>query len=164
MQTSASERTIATRRARKWPLSALLLAVLSFPACGGGGGTPGAPAPLPTPNPTPTPVAPLPDGVLRTGTFEGANGYLAEGSVALVRQDGAHRLELQPDFRTSRSGALDVRLCRTTACDASDLDLGPVVAFSGAQSYALPDDGAQYPFAVIWCRAVALPFGYAELR
>lgn len=159
------ERTIATRRATSRGASALFLATALFiPACGGGSGTPVSPAPVPTPVPTPTPTAPLPDGVLRTGTFESANGYFTEGSVAIVRQDGAHRLELQPDFRTSRSGALDVRLCRTTACDSSDLDLGPVEAFSGAQVYPLPDDGSQYPFAVIWCRAVALPFGYAELQ
>jgi hypothetical protein len=102
--------------------------------------------------------------VLRTATFQSANGYFTEGSASIVREDGAHRLELQEDFRTSRSGALDVRLCRETTCTDADLDLGPIQAFSGAQSYSLPDDGSDYAYVVIWCRAVNLPFGFGELQ
>jgi hypothetical protein len=68
------------------------------------------------------------------------------------------------DFRSSRSGALDVRLCRQISCTDADLNLGQIQAFSDAQSYALPNDGSSYSYVVIWCRAVALPFGFGELR
>lgn len=144
-----------------------LSAGLAILAAGcGGGSSPTAPDPLPTPAPTPapTPTPPLADGVLRTATFESANGYFAEGAAAIVREGGAHRLDLEEDFRTSRSGALDVRLCRQTTCTEGDLDLGQIQRFSGAQSYDLPNDGAAYRYVVIWCRAVALPFGFGELQ
>jgi hypothetical protein len=132
-------------------------------ACGGGGSSPAAPvqpAPVPSPTPTPTPAA----TILRAATFQSANGYTTEGQAAIVREGAAHRLELRDDFRTSQSGALDVRLCRETRCTSSDLNLGQIRAFSGAQQYALPDDGSAYRYAVIWCRAVNLPFGFGELR
>jgi len=144
-------------------VGAPLLLAAALTACGGGG-SPTGPAPAPTPMPTPTPTPPTADGVLRTGTFQSANGYFTEGSASIVRMTGAHTLELAPDFLTSQSGALDMRLCRTTSCGAGDLDLGSIRSFSGAQTYALPDDGSAYAYAVVWCRAVALPFGYAELR
>jgi hypothetical protein len=57
-----------------------------------------------------------------------------------------------------------VRLCRETRCAGDDLNLGEIKAFAGAQQYALLDDGAAYRYAVIWCRAVNLPFGFGELR
>jgi hypothetical protein len=130
----------------------------------GGGSSPTAPQPDPTPAPTPTPTPEPADGVLRTATFESANGYFTEGTAAIVREGEVHRLELREDFRTSQSGALDVRLCRETACTDGDLDLGPIQAFSGAQTYSLPDDGSAFAYVVIWCRAVALPFGFGELQ
>ena len=112
--------------------------------------------------PTPTPVAST--TVLRSTVFAGANGYTTMGQAAIVREGAGHRLELREDFRTSQSAALDVRLCRETRCTGDDLNLGEVKAFAGAQQYALPDDGATYRYAVIWCRAVNLPFGFGELR
>jgi hypothetical protein len=139
----------------------VLLAALAS-ACGGGP-SPTAPAP-PAPTPSPTPTPPASATVLRSAVFQSANGYTTEGQAAIVREGTTHRLELRDDFRTSQSGALDVRLCRQTQCISSDLDLGPIRAFSGPQQYTLPDDGAAYRFAVIWCRAVNLPFGFGELR
>jgi hypothetical protein len=96
--------------------------------------------------------------------FAGANGYTTMGQAAIVREGTGHRLELREDFRTSQSGALDVRLCRETRCTGDDLNIGEIKAFAGAQQYALPDDAGSYRYAVIWCRAVSLPFGFGELR
>ena len=141
----------------------LLASVAStLAACGGGGSSPVAPQTPPPPAPTPTPAPSA--TVLRTATFESANGYFTAGQAAIVREAGAHRLELREDFRTSQSGALDVRLCRETRCTSDDLNLGPIRAYSGAQQYPLPDDAAAYRYAVIWCRAVNLPFGLGELK
>jgi hypothetical protein len=102
--------------------------------------------------------------VLRMATFEGANGYVTEGGAAIVQENGVHRLDLLGDFRTSQSGALDVRLCRESACTGAHRDLGALQAFSGAQSYSLSDDGSAYDYVVIWCRAIALPFGFGQLE
>lgn len=132
-------------------------------ACGGGGSSPTA-APTPPAAPTPTPTPPASATVLRSTVFAGANGYTTMGQAAIVREGTGHRLELREDFRTSQSAALDVRLCRETRCTGDDLNLGEIKAFAGVQQYALPDDGGAYRYAVIWCRAVNLPFGFGELR
>lgn len=139
-----------------------VVVLAAWAAACGGGSSPSAPSPsAPAPSPTPTPASAT---LLRSATFESANGYFTAGSAAIVREGSAHRLELREDFRTSQSAALDVRLCRDTRCTSADLDLGTIRAFSGAQQYALPDDGSAYRYAVIWCRAVNLPFGFGELR
>jgi hypothetical protein len=143
-------------------LAAAFVAVFTV-ACGGGGSSPTAPStPPPIPAPTPTPTASA--TVLRSTVFGGANGYTTMGQAAIVREGATHRLELREDFRTSQSGALDVRLCRETRCTSDDLNLGEIKAFGGAQQYVLPDDGGAYRYAVIWCRGVSLPFGFGELR
>lgn len=143
-------------------LTVVILAALAA-ACGGGGPSPSSPStPPPAPVPTPTPAASA--TVVRSAVFAGANGYATMGQAAIVREGAAHRLELREDFRTSQSAALDVRLCRETRCTGDDLNLGQIKATSGAQQYALPDDGTAYRYAVIWCRGVNLPFGFGELR
>jgi hypothetical protein len=102
--------------------------------------------------------------VLRQSTFQSANGYTTEGSVRIVQTGSEFVLELQSDFRTSQSAALDVRLCVDVNCRGAQLDLGALKAFSGAQTYALPNDGGSFSHAVIYCRAVRLAFGYGVLR
>jgi hypothetical protein len=148
----------------RWAVWVLASVTGTLAACGGGGSptAPAAPAATPAPAPSPTPVSG--PTVLRSATFQSANGYTTEGGATIVRDGSAHRLELRQDFRTSQSGALDVRLCRETRCTSTDLNLGSVQGFSGAQQYALPDDGSAYRYAVIWCRAVNLPFGFGELK
>jgi len=142
-------------------LAVILVSVLAA-ACSMGGSPTASSTPTPAPSPAPTPAAG--PTVVRTAVFEGANGYTTMGQGAIVREGVAHRLELRDDFRTSQSSALEVRLCRETRCTSSDLNLGEIRSFSGAQHYALPDDGGAYRYAVIWCRAVNLPFGFGELR
>lgn len=122
------------------------------------------PAPTPAPTPTPTPAPPPAPVTLRSAELEGANGYQTSGGASIVQEGADHRLDLHANFRTSRSGALDVRLCRDTRCFPGDLDLGPIQKFEGAQSYRLPNDGQAYRYVVIWCRGVNLPFGFGRLR
>ncbi len=126
--------------------------------CGGGGSPTG-------PSVTPPPAPPMPGlTVLRTATFQSSSGYTTKGGASIVRDGGAHRLDLNNDFQTNSSRGLDVRLCRETRCDDGDLNLGPLRQFSGSQSYALPNDGGAYAYVVIWCRGVSLPFGYGRLQ
>jgi hypothetical protein len=102
--------------------------------------------------------------VLRSARFQGANGYITDGTANIVRNGEQHTLDLGSDFRTSQSSALDVRLCRDTRCSGDALNLGQIQRFTGGQSYQLPNDASAYRLVVIWCRAVGLPFGYGELR
>jgi hypothetical protein len=89
---------------------------------------------------------------------------VTEGNARIVRSGDQFALELLPDFRTSQSAALDVRLCVDVNCRNAQLDLGPLKAFAGAQNYPLPNDGGSYTHAVIYCRAVRLAFGFGVLR
>lgn len=135
--------------------------------CGGGGGgsTPTSPVP---PEITPTPPAPPPVTgavTLRRAAFRDVGGHHARGDAAIVMENGAFRLELAANFQTDSGSVVDLRLCRRSdRCTASDLDLGPIQARRGAQTYSLPDAAAQYPFVVVWCRPFQVPFGFGELR
>ena len=151
-----------------WVGSGLLLALAT--ACNGGGGSssPASPSPATTTSTTSTSTttttaAPT-SQVLRRATFQSANGYTTEGSVRIVQTGSEFALELQSDFRTSQSAALDVRLCVDINCRGAQLDLGGLKAFSGTQTYALPNDGGSFSHAVIYCRAVRLAFGFGVLQ
>jgi hypothetical protein len=123
--------------------------------------SPAEPSPSP---PMPTPPEEPTSQVLRSATFEGASGYSTSGSASIIREGDAFRLELGSDFRTENSAALDVRLCVDTSCGGSEFNLGLLMRTSGKQSYDLPNDGSDFRYVVIWCRAVSLPFGVGELR
>ena len=166
--------------------SALFLLLLSVIACGGGSSpsapTPpaptSAPAPTPTPtpaptptpgpapSPTPTPVATPTPGptVLRRALLSGANGHSAGGTVEIVRTGPAYTLEFRDDFRID-TGSIDVYLANQgNQVTSADLNLGNLRSLSGAQSYAMPNDGAGFRYVLLWCRPFRVPIGIGELR
>jgi len=133
---------------------------------------PATPAPTPTPSPTPAPQPtptppPAPDPgptVLRTAQIGGVNGHSTQGTARIVRDGNSYRLELGSNFRID-SGNNDVYLTRSASGIANgDLSLGAMKATSGAQSYAMPDDGGAYGYVMLWCRPFRLPIGVGELQ
>lgn len=146
--------------------AATLAAIALLMACG----STTAPTPQPTPRPTATPTpsttpTPTPTAsTLRSATFTGANGYNTAGGARILNDGASFRLNLLDDFRTDNSNALDLRLCLGSSCGGGSLHVAPLMNTRGAQTYALPGDGAAYDHVVIWCRAVNLPFGYGPLR
>lgn len=148
----------------------IMAAGLGLAACGSGGASPTSPStPPPVPAPTPTPVAeptPAPSGpaVVRSASIRGANGHAASGTAEILRNGSAHSLELRSDFRID-GGNNDVYLARQTdRVTSADLNLGDLRSRSGAQSYAMPNDGSGYPYVLIWCRPFRVPIGWGELR
>ncbi len=160
----------------------VFLLMLVFGACGGGGSSPtgppppSAPAPNPTPSPSPTSTpAPLPTPspapspppgpiVLRRASITGANGHAAGGTAEIVRSGSSFTLELLDDFRID-SGNNDVYLAnQADRVTGADLNLGDMRSRAGAQSYALPNDGASYRYVLLWCRPFRVPIGLGELR
>ncbi len=145
----------------------LFVLVLFLGACGGGGSSPTgpttpppAPAPSPTPSPTPSPGP----TVLRRAALTGANGHAAGGTAEIVHNGAAHTLELRNDFRID-TGSIDVYLAnQQNGVTTADLNLGDLRSRTGAQSYALPDDGAAYRYVLLWCRPFRVPIGIGELR
>jgi hypothetical protein len=101
---------------------------------------------------------------VRQATFQSANGYTTQGTARIVQTGGRFTLELGSDFRSSQSPALDVRLCNDMNCRGTNLELGALRSFSGAQAYDMPNDGASFSQVVIYCRAVQLAFGFGSLR
>jgi hypothetical protein len=145
--------------------------LLPLAGCGGDGPTAVTP-PNPTPAATPTPVAgptptptPTPGPVvLRSASIRGVNGHSASGTARIVRTGSDHTLELRNDFRIDM-GSVDLYLTRNAGgFDGSDLRVAPLRAISGAQSYGLPHDGAQYRYVLLWCRPFQIPIGLGELR
>ena len=127
-----------------------------------------APAPAPpamtTMMVTMTTSVPAGPRTLRRATFMGANGYVTDGGARIQRENDEFTLELEEDFRTSNSAALDVRLCTNSGCTGDNVSLGELQRFSGRQSYLLADSGAGYSHVSIYCTAVRLPFGSGRLQ
>ena len=127
-----------------------------------------APAPAPpamtTMMVTTTTSVPAGPRTLRRATFMGANGYVTDGGARIQRENDEFTLELEEDFRTSNSAALDVRLCTNSGCTGDNVSLGELQRFSGRQSFPLADSGAGYSHVSIYCTAVRLPFGSGRLQ
>lgn len=157
----------------RWMLS---LGVLFLTACGGGGSSPSGPSTQPSPTPVPTPVAtpvptPTPTPVpapgpatLRTASMRGANGHAVQGSARIVRDGSTHRLEFSADFMVGGAANSDVYLTNSTANMQNGRNLGALRSGSGAQAYALSDDGGAFRYVMIWCRPFVIPIGIGELR
>ncbi len=151
--------------------------VLVAALAGCGGGSPSAPAPVsvpsptpivstpsPAPGPTPTPSPEPTLTVLRRAALHGANGHSTSGSARIERTGESHALRLGDDFRID-SGNTDVYLAHSSdRVRDGDLNLGELRRLTGAQSYALPHDGGQYAYVVLWCRPFRVVIGLGELQ
>ncbi len=102
--------------------------------------------------------------MLRSAAVQGANGHSASGTVQIVRRGASHSLEFLSDFRIDLNNN-DIYLTRSTTLDMDrDFKVGALLTSSGAQSYALPDDGSAYRFVMLWCRPYRVPIGIGELK
>lgn len=144
------------RRLSGWWLIPCVPAILIAYGCGTSSTAPSPPSTAPPPAPTAV--------VLRTATFQSANGYTTTGRALILRDGDAYTLDLQDDFRTSNGGSLEVRLCRDSACTATDLNLGAIQSRTGRQVYALSDAAASHRYVVIYCRIIRAPFGFGLLQ
>jgi hypothetical protein len=45
-----------------------------------------------------------------------------------------------------------------------EINLGSTRARTGAQTYAMPNDGGRYRYVMLWCRPFRVPIGVGELR
>lgn len=131
---------------------------------------------MPVPE-TAAPAAVAQSAVLRSGSFVDGE-HPTRGMAQIVGQNNQRRLELDASFATSTSGPdLFVVLHRladvigsTTppAFPIQEQDfvlLAPLKQYSGAQSYAIPDDLNldNYQSVAIWCRQFNATFGAARL-
>jgi hypothetical protein len=116
--------------------------------------------------------------VLKSGSFVSGE-HPTQGMVQLVRQGNQVTLVLDQSFTTSEMGPdLVVILHRSENVIGSTqppaypiregdyVVLAPLQSYSGAQSYAIPDNInlADYKSAGIWCRKFNATFGAAVLQ
>jgi hypothetical protein len=101
--------------------------------------------------------------VIRSAQIRGYHGHSASGSAEIVQAGSGFSLELRNNFRID-SGNNDVYLSNDPDRGPGGLNLGPMKATSGAQSYRMPDDGSAYRYVVLWCRPFQITIGFGELR
>lgn len=138
--------------------------------------TPSVAAPLSTPAPiarAPAPAAttrPAEDRVLASGKFHNRD-YEGSGRATIVQAaDGSRIMRLDP-FSSQSGPSLRVWTSGSpwdapkTAFIADHVDIGPLKALSGAQSYELPGglDTSDARSVVIWCEQFQAPFIAAGL-
>lgn len=110
-----------------------------------------------------------PATALARGAWVGRADYRASGSVALLRRaDGALELQLGADFSVSGVPGPVVVLSRREALGrrldpSQDLELGPLTANAGAQTYPAPAGADDRRFAWVFCKPFGLEVGRAEL-
>lgn len=114
-----------------------------------------------------------PDVPLAQGPCSGRAGHNCSGIITLYRTpSGTLELRFPSNFNVSAIPAGEVYLSSRSTLGSSinpgdgntDVFLGTLQAFTGAQSYAVPaGDEAGRPYAWIWCRQVAVEVGVALL-
>jgi hypothetical protein len=132
----------------------------------------GGAAPAPVPVTAVAPEAAKAGGPVATGTFiqPDANNPLLHGSGGVTISDG--KLALGDDFAVTPGPDYRVLLVPKPAIRAAGdidktmyVDLGPLAAFQGNQTYAVPAgvDLAKFPSVVIWCAPYAALISTADL-
>jgi hypothetical protein len=105
-------------------------------------------------------------GALYIGTFRDADDFhRATGTVQLLRNpDGTYLLRFEA-FRVTNGPDLFVYLAQGEDVNQGFIDLGRLKGNVGDQNYDIPPgvDPMSHRSVVIWCRAFAVPFGYASL-
>jgi hypothetical protein len=110
------------------------------------------------------------DVLLSQGPCSGRAGHACSGIITLYRTPGdALQLRFPSNFSVTPIPAGEVYLSSRSALGSTidpntDVFLGTLQAFTGAQSYAVPA-GAEVgrPYAWIWCRRVTVEVGVALL-
>ncbi|NJO03110.1 MAG: hypothetical protein HC880_16800 [Bacteroidia bacterium] len=104
----------------------------------------------------------------RSGTFQGLNGYRAEGTATLREVLGSNNLSLEfaSNFRTSNGPGLFVYLSNSATSVNGGVELVALKSTSGTQTYEIPNNVSlnSYNFVVIFCRPFRVSFGAAELK
>ena len=104
-------------------------------------------------------------GDTRTGTFSGRNGYNAEGT-AVLNLGSDRSLEFLSDFKTQSGPGLYIYLSPNASNVDGALNLGEIVATTGAQSYEISPaanlDGLDH--VIIYCKPFGVLFGIATLE
>lgn len=102
----------------------------------------------------------------RTGTFQSAGGYSAEGSVSVTETAGKLVVSLGADYEASVALGTFIYLANSTSggnVKSAGLELGQWS--SGAKTFeAAGVTLNQYKYVVVLCKPASVTFGFAELK
>ena len=108
--------------------------------------------------------------VLKSGKFNGANGYPSEGTAQLTKDSlDRHSIRLAEDFTTSfATGSVTIYLATSMVLKLADansyIKLG-VIDKKGAHTFALEGKPTgNFNFVIVWCQPAGVKFGHAEMK
>lgn len=103
--------------------------------------------------------------VQRSGTFVGASGHTASGSVSIVQNGDSFSVVFADDYSLDSAPDPYVSFGSTDAF-ADGTDFALMSALNGGQSYDVPAsiDPTQYEAVWVWCRQFGVPLAVAELQ
>lgn len=110
-------------------------------------------------------------GLVRTGTFQKAGGYEAEGMATLRISNGDLMLELGTDFKTSFALGTFIYLANSTngsAVRSGGFEVAQI-STNGAKKFNVsqinPNVGLfDYRYVIILCKPASVTFGFADLE
>ncbi len=103
--------------------------------------------------------------VARTGTFSGLSGYTVSGSVTISAEGNGLKITFGSDFTAQSGPGLFVYLSNNSNSVSGGLELEPLKANSGQQSYTVPGIGLNdYNYVLVHCKPFNVPFGRAQLN
>lgn len=111
-------------------------------------------------------AAPNQPKILSLGSFVNADDFHTAEGTAKVVQTGTERVLRLENFKVRNGPDLFVYLSVERDVSKGFVNLGALKGNIGDQNYNMPPDTdlSGYKVVVIWCRAFATPFGYAELH
>ena len=100
----------------------------------------------------------------RTGTWVGASGHSATGTVSIVEDGGTYRVVFSDDWSVDRAPDPHIAFGSASAFEkGTDWAL---IEASGAQSVAVPEgiDPSRFEAAWVWCKRFGVPLASASLN
>ena len=101
----------------------------------------------------------------RSGTFTGASGHTASGSVSIVQDGDGYSVVFADDYSLDSAPDPYVSVGSANAF-AEGTDFALMSSLNGQQSYDVPAniDPTQYEAVWVWCRQFGVPLAVAELE
>ena len=100
----------------------------------------------------------------RTGTWTGASGHTATGSVEIVEENGTYTVVFSDDWSVDR--APDPHIAFGSAEAFAEGTDWMLIEASGGQRITVPEgiDPTQFEAAWVWCKRFGVPLASASLE
>lgn len=100
----------------------------------------------------------------RTGSWQGASGHTATGTVSIVEEGGTFTITLSDDWSVDRAPDPHIAFgTRNAFAEGTDFQL---IDASGGQTITVPEgiDPSEFEAAWVWCKRFGVPLASAPLN